>query len=279
MPEDIASALAAGGLEDAYQARPPYQRNDYVGWINQAKRDETRRRRIAQMLDELRAGNVYMRMEWRPGKPKAMQGVSDGPAPSRRSVRDKPRAADLEFIEPPDRRSWRSWLTAHGESSPGVWLAIGKKGGTVTELTYSDAVEEALCFGWIDSTTRSLDPDRFQQLFTPRKPGGTWARSNKERVERLTRAGLMTPTGLARIEEAKADGSWTLIDEVEALTIPEDLAAAFNATDAAAAGFEALPDSKKKQLLYWIRTAKRDSTRTTRIAETVSALEEGRWPR
>jgi uncharacterized protein YdeI (YjbR/CyaY-like superfamily) len=279
MPDDVAAALADNCLEDAYEARPPYQRNDYIGWITQAKRESTRQARIAQMLDELRAGDVYMRMEWQAGRPKAPHAASTAARPPRRPAAIKPRAADLEFVELPDRGSWRSWLVANGDSSPGVWLAVGKKGGSVTELTYDDAVEEALCFGWIDSTTRALDADRFQQLFTPRKPGGTWARSNKERVERLTHAGLMTPAGLARIEEAKADGSWTLIDEVEALEMPEDLATAFDAVPRAARGFRALPDSKKKQLLYWIRTAKRESTRANRIAETVSALEEGRWPR
>ena len=117
-------------------------------------------------------------------------------------------------------------------------------------------MEEALCFGWIDSTVNRLDAHRFKQLFTPRKPGGTWARTNKERVERLIAAGLMTPAGLAPIEAAKADGSWTLLDDVEGLVVPEDLASALHASPAAERGFHDLPDSQKKMALYWIQTAK-----------------------
>jgi uncharacterized protein YdeI (YjbR/CyaY-like superfamily) len=156
---------------------------------------------------------------------------------------------------------------------------VGKKGNSVTTLTYEDAVQEALCFGWIDSTVNRLDAHRFKQLFTPRKPGGTWARTNKERVEKLIASGSMTPAGMAPIEAAKADGSWTLLDEVDALVIPADLAAALGADPAAAHAFEALPDSPKKLALYWIQTAKRPETRAKRVAETVRAAAEGRAPR
>ncbi len=193
----------------------------------------------------------------------------------------KPRLADLEFVEPRDRAEWRAWLEANHATSPGVWLAVGKKGNTITTLTYEDAVEEALSFGWIDSTVNRLDADRFKQLFTPRKPGGTWARTNKERVERLIAEGLMTPAGLAPIEAAKADGSWTLLDDVESLVIPEDLASALRADSAAERGFHGLPDSQKKIALYWIQTAKRSETRARRISETLraAALGLGRLPR
>ena len=191
----------------------------------------------------------------------------------------KQRLADLEFVEPADRAEWRAWLAAHHATSPGIWLAVGKKGNTVTKLSYEDAVEEALCFGWIDSTVNRLDAHRFKQLFTPRKPGGTWARTNKDRVERLIAAGLMTPAGLASIAAAKADGSWTLLDEVEGLVIPEDLASALRASPAAERGFHDLPDSQKKMALYRIQTAKRPETRARRIAETVSAASSGRLPR
>ena len=190
----------------------------------------------------------------------------------------KPRLADLPLLEPKSRAAWRAWLEANHASSHGIWLAVGKKGNAATSLTYDHAVEEALCFGWIDSTVNRLDADRFKQLFTPRKPSSTWARSNKERVERLEVAGLLTDAGRAAIDAAKADGSWSLLDEVEALTIPEDLADALAADPAALCGFGELPNSVKKQALYWIQTAKRPETRTRRIAEVVRTAAEGRGP-
>jgi len=124
-----------------------------------------------------------------------------------------------------------------------------------------------------------MDDARFRQLFTPRNPGGTWARTNKARVERLLAAGLMRPAGLAAVEAAKADGSWMLLDEVEALLVPEDLAAALHAHPAAERGFDALPEPQKKQALYWIRSAKRPATRAKRVSETVEAAAEGHPPR
>jgi len=156
---------------------------------------------------------------------------------------------------------------------------VGKKGNPVSTLFYNDAVEEAVCFGWIDATVNRLDENRFWQLFTPRKPGGNWAASNKARVERLTAAGLMTPAGLAAVERAKADGSWNRLDEIEAMVMPQDLTEALAATPGADAGFNALPESERKQLLYWIATAKRPQTRARRLEETVTAALEGRMPR
>ena len=126
---------------------------------------------------------------------------------------------------------------------------------------------------------RRLDSDRFKQLLTPRKPRSIWARSNKERVERLIAAGLMTPAGLAVIERAKADGSWTTLDDVEALIIPEDLAVALCEVPGAAEGFSALGASARKMALYWIAEAKRPETRAKRIEQTVTAAAEGRPPR
>ena len=190
----------------------------------------------------------------------------------------KPRLAELPLVEPVDRSAWRLWLVGNHATSPGIWLAVGKKGNSRTALTYEDAVEEALCFGWIDSTVNRLDADRFKQLVTPRKPGGTWSRSNKERVKRLIAEGLMTPAGLAAIEAAKANGSWTLLDDVEDLIVPPDLAAALEKVPAAAAYVAGLSDSLKKMLLYRIASAKRPETRAKRIAETVRAADDGRLP-
>jgi uncharacterized protein YdeI (YjbR/CyaY-like superfamily) len=187
-----------------------------------------------------------------------------------------PKLADLGLIEPGDRAQWREWLEANRDSSPGVWLAVGKKGNSKTHLTYDDAVEEALCFGWIDCIVNRMDEHRFKQLFTPRKPGSAWARTNKARVERLIAEGCMTPAGLAAIESAKANGSWKALDDVEALVVPDDLTAAFEAEPRAAAGFAALPESGRKMALYWIASAKRPATRAKRIAATVRAAAEGR---
>lgn len=186
--------------------------------------------------------------------------------------------ADLSLLEPKSRAEWRAWLSANHGSSSGVWLAVGKKGARVTSLTYEDAVLEALCFGWIDSTVNRLDDQRFKQLFTPRRPGSQWSPSNKARVERLTAEGLMTPAGLAAVEAAKANGSWTLLDDVEALVVPGDLAEALASNSAAGGFFAALPDSRRKMILYWIASAKRAETRARRIADSVEAASEGRMP-
>lgn len=185
---------------------------------------------------------------------------------------------ELELIEPASREQWRAWLEAHHASSPGVWLAIGKKGNSRTTLTYDGAVEEALCFGWIDSTVRRLDDERYQQLLTPRKPSSMWSRSNKERVERLLAEGCMTPAGLAAIQAAKANGSWETLTEIDALTVPDDLAAALAATPGAAEGFSALAASQRKMALYWVGAAKRSETRAARIERVVAAAREGRPP-
>jgi uncharacterized protein YdeI (YjbR/CyaY-like superfamily) len=205
---------------------------------------------------------------------KASESASEPPR------RPKPASsADLAFVEPSSRAEWRAWLEANHATSPGVWLAVGKKDGTVTTLTYDEAVEEALCFGWIDSIVNRLDRHRFKQLFTPRKPGSAWARSNKERVERLTREGRMAPAGLAAIDAAKANGSWTLLDDVEDLVVPDDLAAALDENPAASRSFAAFSGSALKMILYWVATAKRPETRAKRIAQTVSAAAEGKLPR
>src|SRR5215207_9057705 len=134
---------------------------------------------------------------------------------------------EAERVYPQTRAAWRKWLTSHHQSSAGVWFVSWRKRAGKGGPGYEDAVEEALCFGWIDSVGRTLDDDRAMLWFSPRKPGSGWARTNKERVERLTAAGLMTPAGQRVIDAAKADGSWTRLDDVENLVVPDDLAAAF----------------------------------------------------
>jgi len=188
------------------------------------------------------------------------------------------RADGLPLLELGSRKKLRSWLESNHASSTGVLLAIGKKGNDVTTLTYEDAVEEALCFGWIDSTARRLDAGRYTVRFTPRKPNSVWARTNKERVERLIAGGLMTPAGLESVEAAKANGSWNSLDHVEDLVVPDDLATALAVEPAAEEAFAAMPASARMLALHWVTNAKRPDTRSRRVAETVRAAAEGRRP-
>jgi uncharacterized protein YdeI (YjbR/CyaY-like superfamily) len=178
--------------------------------------------------------------------------------------------AHRDQIEPAGRAQWRAWLAAHHAGSPGVWVVLHRKAAGRRHLSLDDAVEEALCFGWIDSTLRSLGDGRSALMFTPRRSGGTWSQSNKRRVARLAAEGMMTPAGLAAVERARADGSWSILDEVDSLTIPPDLDAALAATRGARAGFEAMTASQRKAALFWIITARRPQTRARRIEETVA---------
>jgi uncharacterized protein YdeI (YjbR/CyaY-like superfamily) len=187
-------------------------------------------------------------------------------------------AVQRERIEPEDRAAWRRWLTEHGEASPGVWVVIPRTTSTRRRFTLDDATEEALCAGWVDSTLRRLDEQRSILLFTPCRPGSTWARSNKERVVRLTDQGLMTPAGRHVIEASHADGSWSLLDDVEALVVPPDLDAALAAEPPAPAGFDAWTPSRRKQYLWWVVSARRPTTRASRIAETVRLAAGGTGP-
>ncbi|MBV1694554.1 MAG: YdeI/OmpD-associated family protein [Hyphomicrobiales bacterium] len=168
------------------------------------------------------------------------------------------------------RAQWRGWLRAHHKTSSGIWLVTYKKDSGRPYLPYADTVEEALCFGWIDSRPNRLDQSRFMRLFSPRKPKSPWSKLNKQRVEALIERGLMAPAGLAVIEAAKASGAWSSYDGVEALQMPDDLRAALKANPKAAAHFEAFPPSSKKNIFWWIESAKRPETRAKRIAETVA---------
>lgn len=184
-----------------------------------------------------------------------------------------------DYLELPSREAWRGWLAENHARADGIWLAIGKKGTEVTSLRYDDVVEEALAFGWIDSTVRKLDADRFIQLLTPRRPGSIWSALNKRRVAQVEESGLMTDAGRAAIERAKADGSWDLATDAEALVMPDDLKEALAARPGARAGYDAYAKSLKQQVLYWVTSARRADTRARRIAETVTAAAAGRPPR
>jgi uncharacterized protein YdeI (YjbR/CyaY-like superfamily) len=181
-------------------------------------------------------------------------------------------------VEPANREEWRRWLAENHAASTGVWLVFPKKASGLPGPSYEDAVEEALCFGWIDSRARPLDERRRLQWYCPRRPGSIWSGLNKARVARLLAAGQMAPPGLAKIVAAKADGSWEIFDKVEALEMPEELAAGLRAVPGAEGGFSALAASIRKPLLYWVLSAKRPQTRAGRVAAVVAAAAEGRAP-
>ena len=187
-------------------------------------------------------------------------------------------SGDYERVHLSDRRSWRRWLEKNHAIQRGIWLVFYKKATRKPSLEYEESVEEALCFGWVDSRTRRLDDERYMLMFTPRKPGSPWSRPNKERVERLVASGLMTPPGLAKIEEAQRNGAWTVYDAIEDLVIPDDLAAALAEGTSAQENFEGFSVSVRKNILWWIAGARRPDTRARRIAKTAAAVAENRNP-
>ncbi len=173
------------------------------------------------------------------------------------------------------RADWRAWLTDHHTQLGGIWLVRYKKAVGKPTLTYHDIVQEALCFGWIDSLPRKLDAERTMLYVAPRKPGSGWSRVNKAHIERMVAQGLMTPAGQAKIDAAQADGSWTALDAIENLEVPDDLAAAFDGYPGAAAYWDAFPRSVKRGILEWIASAKRPPTRAKRIDETARLAQQG----
>ncbi|ALF53388.1 hypothetical protein ACX27_11910 [Nostoc piscinale CENA21] len=184
----------------------------------------------------------------------------------------------LEFIYASDRSQWREWLAKNHLTSPGIWLVYYKVKSGQPSVRYSEAVQEALCFGWIDSKVKSLDENRYQQIFTPRKPKSVWSKLNKQYIEELIAAGLMAESGLAKIADAKKDGSWTSLDAIEALIIPLDLQQALAANSWANLNFAAFSNSTKKNILFWIENAKRPETRLKRIEQTVTSAAQNRNP-
>ena len=174
------------------------------------------------------------------------------------------------------REEWREWLELrHGEAD-GVWFVSWKKATGKPFVPYPESVDEALCFGWVDSRTNKLDADRGMRLFTPRNPKSSWSRINKEKVDRLTKHGLMTEAGIRAVEVAKANGAWTEYDEVEDMVMPPDMLSALESNGDALAFFERFPDSSKKNILWWIKSARKPGTRADRISRTVELAAENR---
>jgi uncharacterized protein YdeI (YjbR/CyaY-like superfamily) len=182
------------------------------------------------------------------------------------------------MVGPFDRVGWREWLIANHGSSKGVYLVSWRRATGRTSVSYEEAVEEALCVGWVDATGRTLDEERGLQWFAPRRPKSAWARSNKERVARLEAARLMLPAGLAAIEEAKRNGMWTLLDDVENLVVPDDLAAALAAAPPARGNWDAFSQSARRAMLEWVVQARRPETREKRITAIAEGAARGERP-
>ena len=180
---------------------------------------------------------------------------------------------------PASREEWRRWLEEHHDKKPSVWLIQYKKRLNVPTITWSEAVDEALCFGWIDSVRKSVDADRFMQFFGPRKPRSVWSKINKGKVEQLISQGRMTPAGHAAIETAKANGSWAVLDDVEALKIPKDLRLEFKSRPGSQIFFASLSRSVRKSMLQWLAMAKRPETRQKRISEIATLAAIGLKPK
>jgi uncharacterized protein YdeI (YjbR/CyaY-like superfamily) len=187
----------------------------------------------------------------------------------------------MTVLEPPENSihprsldEWRSWLERNHERTDGVWLITHTRASGRSRLEYEGTVEVALAYGWIDGKAAKLDSERSMLWFSPRRKGSGWSRSNKLRVERLLSEGRMQPAGLARVEAAKADGSWSFLDSSEALEVPDDLAAALGEYPRAAENFKAFPPSARKAILAWIETAKRAETRARRVEQTARLAAE-----
>jgi len=174
------------------------------------------------------------------------------------------------------RAAWRKWLEKNHDKASSVWLIFYRKGAETSSVNYVDAVEEALCFGWIDSVKYPRDGESSYQYFAPRKPKGTWAKTNKERVERMMAQGLMTPAGQVHIDAAKKNGAWETLTEVDNMTLPPDLLKLFKSNKIAFSNFEKFSPSSKKVMLQWIVLAKRPETREKRIEAIVASAAENK---
>lgn len=174
---------------------------------------------------------------------------------------------DIETFYAKTAQEWRQWLQENHASKSGVWLVTYKKASGVATLSWSDSVDEALCFGWIDSIKKKLDEHASIQYFGPRKPKSIWSKINKAKIQRLTEEGLMTPAGQKCVDIARQNGSWHIYDEVEEQLIPPDLEKAFKKHKGSKDYFEGLGKSVRKQMLYWVVSAKRPETREKRIHE------------
>ena len=181
---------------------------------------------------------------------------------------------DGERVEPATLDEWSAWLASHHADTPGVWLVSARR-AAAREFGYEAAVLEALRYGWVDSTQRPLDAERSMQWFAPRRPGSVWTRRNKERIASLEASGRLEESGRAAVDAAKASGMWTLMDDVEDLVVPDDLAEAFARHDGSRAHWDGFPPSARKAMLGWIVLAKRAETREVRVAQVAECAGRG----
>lgn len=181
---------------------------------------------------------------------------------------------DVEDYCPHDKRDWRKWLELNHDKKEAVWLIFFKKKSPDHNLSWSEAVDEALCFGWIDSTKKTIDKERYMQYFSRRKPKSLWSKFNKEKIDKLIQNKQMSKAGFDSIETAKHNGSWTRSDDVEALLMPEELKVALENQQGSMEYFDSLSKSVKKMLLHWVISAKRQVTRQKRILEIVESASE-----
>jgi uncharacterized protein YdeI (YjbR/CyaY-like superfamily) len=185
--------------------------------------------------------------------------------------------ADLPLLEFPDRESWADWLAAHCESSPGVWLKLARKDGGGRSVTYAEALDVALCHGWIDGQKGAIDERHWRQRFTPRGPRSRWSKRNRGRAEELIASGEMAPAGLCEVEAARADGRWdAAYDSPATADVPADLQAALDADPAAREFFAELDRANRYAILYRLQEARRPETRARRLEKFVAMLREGR---
>jgi len=185
----------------------------------------------------------------------------------------------IEILYPKSQGEWRNWLEKNHFSKQAVWLVFYNKKSVKKSITWSEAVDVALCFGWIDSKKVKVDEGTAHQFFSKRKPKSTWSKINKEKVEKLIGQGLMTEAGLKSIETAKQNGSWSILDEVEDLIIPADLEAEFTDNPNSKDFFLSLSKSVRKIILAWLVFAKKKETRQKRIVEIIESAEQNLKPK
>lgn len=186
---------------------------------------------------------------------------------------------EIETYCPKSQTEWRQWLEKNHQSKLSVWLIYYTKKSTIPSLSWSEAVDEALCFGWIDSTRKTIDEFSFMQFFSKRKPKSNWSKINKEKVQQLIDSKRMTKAGYESIETAKQNGYWTILDEVEELIIPKDLEITFEKYKGSKDYFLSLSKSSRKIILSWIVLAKQQETRQKRIDEVVESAEQNLKPK
>lgn len=187
-----------------------------------------------------------------------------------------PAKAELPIVLFEDEGAWEAWLDAHHAESPGAWLRLAKKNAPIRSVTYAEALDVALCYGWIDGQKKSYDDDSWLQKFTPRGPKSLWSKINRDKVDALAAAGRMKPAGLLAVERAKEDGRWdAAYDSQRNATMPEDLQTALDATPAAKEFFATLNGANRYAILFRVQTAKKPETRARRIETLVAMLARG----